>query len=306
MKHAHCIGFLQSGINAGIACGKVSKIDFIAIVITDQFQRVLENGHHSQPQQVHFDDAHVRAIILVPLHDRAAGHCGPLEGNNRIQLPLTNHHAARVLAKMARQVLKAQTQVEELADTRLVQIETRHPELRFKRVGRIFIFPRADKARQAIERFRIEAKHLAGFTCGGPAAIRDDIGRHGGAKLAVSLIHVLDGALALIAAGQIQIDIGPLAAFFGKESLEKQLHSHGIDRRDTQCITNGAVGGRAAALHEDVVLTAELNDVPDDEEVSFEAELFNKPQLTLDLPARFLVIRPKSFASAFFRALAKE
>ena len=109
LEHADGIGLLQRGINVGITRGKVSEIDFIAIVIANQFQRILENGHHSEPQQVHFDDAHVRAIVLVPLHDCAAGHCRPLEWNNRIELPLTNHHAARVLAKMARQVLKAQT-----------------------------------------------------------------------------------------------------------------------------------------------------------------------------------------------------
>ena len=95
------------------------EIDVIAVVIADQFERVLQNGHHAQSQQVDFDDTHVRTIILVPLHDRAAGHCGLLERDNRIQLSLANHHTARVLAEMARQVLKAQTQVEELADARI-------------------------------------------------------------------------------------------------------------------------------------------------------------------------------------------
>src|SRR5438093_12861812 len=108
------------------------------------------------------------------------------------------------------------------------------------------------------------------------------------------MLQLLDGALALYAARQIEIVIEPRSAFFGKESLEKLLHSHGIDRRDTQCITNGAVGGRAAALHEDVVLTAELNDDPDDEEVHFHCQLFNQPSVTWCLPARCLVIGTKS------------
>ena len=95
----------------------------------------------------------------------------------------------------------------------------------------------------------------------------------------------MNGAFTLIAAGKIHVDIGPLAALFGKESLEEQSHLYRIDGRDSQCIANGAVGGGAAALHEDVVLEAELDDVPDNEEVTLEPELFDERQFALDLPA---------------------
>ena len=72
---------------------------------------------------------------------------------------------------------------------------------------------------------------------------------------AVALVDILNGTFTLVAAGQIEIDVGPFAALFGKKSFEEQFHAHGIDRRDAQRITDGAVGGRAAPLHEDIVLS---------------------------------------------------
>ena len=57
----------------------------------------------------------------------------------------------------------------------------------------------------------------------------------------------------------------------------------GIDRGDAQRIADRAVGGRAAALHQDVVLAAEAHDVPDDQEIAGEIELFDERQFALDL-----------------------
>ncbi len=72
--------------------------------------------------------------------------------------------------------------------------------------------------------------HLADLARGEASAIGDDVRGHGGAKFSVALIDVLNDALALIAAGQVEIDVRPLAAFFGEESLEEQIHLY-RDRR---------------------------------------------------------------------------
>ena len=117
----------------------------------------------------------------------------------------------------------------------------------------------------------------------------------------------MNGAFALIAAGQIEIDVRPLAAFFGKKSFEEQFHFHRIDGCDSQRITNGAVCGRAAALHENVVLTAELDDVPDDQEIAFQLRAFRSAEFAFDLPcARLFVIWPEAFARAFVGAFAEK
>ena len=187
-----------------------------------------------------------------------------------------------------------------------LHVEAGYAELRFERVVIIFVFKMADEAGQTIQRFRIEAQHFADFARCGLAAIRDDIGGHRRAQRAVSLVDVLNGAFALIAAGQIEIDIRPFATFFGKKSFEKQFHLHGIDRRDAQRITNGTVRGRTAALNEDIVVAAELDNIPDDQEIAFEPEFLDQRKLTFNLTAGFLVVWPETFVRAFIRCACGE
>jgi hypothetical protein len=121
-----------------------------------------------------------------------------------------------------------------------------------------------------------EAEHLSDVADGRTAAVGDDIGGHGGAELAVALVDVLNDALALIAAGKVEIDIRPLAAFFGEKALEEQLHRNCVDRGDAERIANGAVGGRSAALHQNVLGSAEFDDVPNDQEIAGEIEFFDE------------------------------
>jgi hypothetical protein len=45
------------------------------------------------------------------------------------------------------------------------------------------------------------------------------------APCAVLLVDVLDDALAPIAARQIEVDVGPLAALLREEPLEQQVHA---------------------------------------------------------------------------------
>ena len=163
-----------------------------------------------------------------------------------------------------------------------------------------------DETCQSLQCFHIKAEYLAHLARGRPATISDDIRGHRGAKLAISLIDGLNRAFALIAAGKIEIDVGPLAALFGKESLEEQLHFHRIDGSDAERVTDRAVGCRAAALNQDVVFTAELDDVPNDEEIAFQSQLLDERKLALDLAPGFFVIGAKALPCAFFSPFAKE
>jgi hypothetical protein len=137
-------------------------------------------------------------------------------------------------------------------------------------------------------------------------AVRDDVGRHARAELAVALVDVLDHPLAPIAAREIEIDVGPLAALFGEEPLEEQVHADRIDGRDAEAVADGAVGGRAAALHEDVVLPAEVDEVPDDQEIAGEIELLDQIELARDLRPGAVVVRPVPLARPHLRDLPQE
>ena len=126
------------------------------------------------------------------------------------------------------------------------------------------------------------------------------------AQAAVFFVDVLDHALAAIAARQIQIDVGPFAALLRQEPLEQQIHGHRIDRRNPEAVADGAVGGAPAALHEDVVLPAEIDDVPDDQEIAGEVQLLDEIELARNLRARPVVIRAVPLARADLDHLPQE
>ena len=211
-----------------------------------------------------------------------------------------------MLAEVARQVLRHAVQLEEFAHARMVQIEAGFAELALGGVLGVLPFPGAHQAGEPLERGDFEAQRLAHFARGRASAIGDDVGGHGRAQLAEALVDVLDGALALVAAGKVDIDVGPLAALFGKEALEEQVHAHRIHRGDFERVADGAVGGRPAALRQDVVFAAEAHDVPDDQEIAGQLQLLDERQLALDLPPRALVIGTVAQARALFRQLAQE
>src|SRR5215470_17453129 len=101
---------------------------------------------------------------------------------------------------MPRQILKLQAQFQKFTNARIAHIEPGNPELRVERVVFIFEFEMTDQLGEPLDGLDIESEYFSHFARGGTAAIRDDVGRHRRAKRAVSLINVLNGALALIAA----------------------------------------------------------------------------------------------------------
>src|SRR5439155_24854360 len=136
------------------------KIDLFTIMSANQLQRIFQHRHHSKTKQIDLHNSHVRAIVFVPLHDGAAGHCRRFTRNHLIQLSLANHHTAGMLSEMSWQILKTQTQLEKFADPWLAHIETGDTELRFKSVRFILVFEMSDKPCQALQCFHIKAEDL--------------------------------------------------------------------------------------------------------------------------------------------------
>src|SRR5437667_4078541 len=118
-------------------------------------------------------------------------------------------------------------------------------------------------------------QRLSNLARGASTVIRDHVGRHGRTMLAVTAIDFLNHAFPPIATGKIGIDIGPAFAPFAEESLENQVIAYRINRCDTEAITNRAVGRAAAALHHNVMLATKIDDVPNDQKISWESELLN-------------------------------
>ena len=175
-----------------------------------------------------------------------------------------------------------------------------------QRVGRIDELEVVHHLREPIDLQRLEPERLADLARRASPAVGDDVGRHRRAEAAVFFVDVLDDALAPIAARQIEIDVGPFAPLFREEPLEQQIHPHRIDGRDPEAVAHGAVGRRPPALHEDVVLAAEIDDVPDDQEVAGEIELLDQIELARDLRAGAIGIRLVAFARADAGDLAQK
>ena len=100
LKHADRVGLLHGSIRSGIILRQMREIDLFAIVSANQLQRIFQHCHHSKAEEVHLHNSHVCAIVFVPLHDSATGHCRRFQRNHRIQLSLANHHAAGMLSEM--------------------------------------------------------------------------------------------------------------------------------------------------------------------------------------------------------------
>src|SRR5688572_21045622 len=103
-------------------------------MIANQLDGIFEYSHHAEAKQVDLDDAHVGAVVLVPLDDGSAGHCGRLERHDRIELALADDHSSRVLPQMAWQILQSQTQVEKLSYPKVAYVESSAVKLRLQRI----------------------------------------------------------------------------------------------------------------------------------------------------------------------------
>ena len=121
---------------------------------------------------------------------------------------------------MTRQVLHGHVQLAEFFDVPVMQVEPGVLELAFGSVIRILPFESAHQTRKPGDRLFIEAHRLADFARRRTPTIGDDVCGHRRAVRAVTLIDVLNYALALISARQVEIDVRPFAAFFGKKALE--------------------------------------------------------------------------------------
>ena len=287
LEHADRVGALEHAVHGGVVGGQVREIDGAARLAHER-DRFLQHRHHSQSEEIDLHDAERRAVVLVPLHHHAAGHRGRLERHDVVQAAGGNDHPARVLAEMARQILDACPERGELSNPRMPRVAAGLREVSCEDRLRILVAPVLHETRESVLHVGRKPEGLADLTRGAAAPVRDDVGGHPRPEPPVAPIHVLDHALAAIAARQIEVDVRPLAARLGEKPLKQQIHLHRIHRGDAERIADRAVGGRATALHEHLVAATELDDVPHDEEIAGEVEPADDLQLVRHLAARAL------------------
>src|SRR5215475_9142429 len=185
----------------------------------------------------------------------------------------------------------------EVAHNRHLGITARLAEMDEERIAGILVLPVADQRGETVAERGRQSERLAHLSRRAPSAIGDDVGGHGRAQASVALVDILNDLLAPITARQVEVDVRPLPALLGKETLEEQLHAHRVHCGDAQRVADRAVGGGAASLHQDVVTTAVLDQVPHDEEVAREVEAADELELVLDLMPGALGERTRAIAN---------
>ena len=217
---------------SGRACPSSGARSPAVRLAIDQRDRVLQHRHHAEAEQIDLDDAHVGAVVLVPLHDDAAGHAGVLERHDRVEAALADRPCRRECWPRwrGRSCMRCQRS----ANCRSAGARPSTPPSRRWRASVsarsmnskrfISLASRSICAASSAERLPHLARRAA-------AAIGDHVGRHRRAQLAVALVDVLDHLLAPVAARQVEIDVGPLAALFREKPLEQQVHARPDRRR---------------------------------------------------------------------------
>ncbi len=125
------------------------------------------------------------------------------------------------------------------------------------------------------------------------------------------MVDILDSLLSLVFGGEIEVDVRPLTTALTQESLKEQLHPYRVDSSNFERIADGRVRRAAAALNQDVVLLAETNDVPNDEEVSCEAKPRDQIEFVIDLflssfQQSRVILRPVAAHHTFGDSLSKK
>src|SRR5688572_21753952 len=146
-----------------------------------------------------------------------------------------------MLAQVTRKILDHLIQLKEFFYSWLKQIKSSIAKLTFTRIFRIFPFPGVNQTGKARKSVVVKIQRLSDFTRSRTSAICNDVRCHSGTKLSITFVDILDCFFTLIAAWQIEINVGPLTSFFGKKSFEKKFHAYWIDSCDPERVTNGAV-----------------------------------------------------------------
>src|SRR5262245_2922438 len=119
-----------------------------------------------------------------------------------------------------------------------------------------------DRGGQRADRVFRQPENLADLADGGATAIGDDGRGNAGMVATVVLVNVLDHLLAPLVL-EIDVDVGRFAAIRGDETFEQEAALARVDVGDAQAVADRRVGGRAAALTQDVLAPRVTDDVVD-------------------------------------------
>ena len=301
LEHADGVGARNHVVDARVFLRNVGEREGLAAEVRHQREPAAQRRQHAEAEHVHFQQAELIEIVLVPFDDRAIGHGGVFDGHQLFEQPLRDHEAADVLGQVPRKSLQLAGQVQQQPDLAVAGLETGLAHALFIDRG----VPPLHGARETFGLHGVEPHHLGHVAQCAARPIADDRGRERGAIAAVLAIDVLDDLFAPLVF-EVDVDVGRLVALARNETLHEQLAARRIHLGDAERITHHRVGGRTPALAEDVEAARLAHDVVHREEVGLVGELVDERELVVDLRAhlRRNACRP-ALARAGFRELAQ-
>jgi hypothetical protein len=260
--------------------GQERDVDDVVVERSDEGDRLVQRGQHTETQEVELHQADRGAIVLVPLQDAAVLHASPLDRAHLDDGTIADHHATGVDAEVPRKVLDLRGEIEHVGGQGVD---------RGRGVGVCGLGgkrrPAVDHLGERILLTRGVAESLGHVAHRRFGPIRDDVGDLRRVQATVLLVHVLDHLFAA-AALDVDVDVGRTVSLGGQEPLEQQPERDRIGVGDAQRVADRGVGRRASPLAEDVVALAELHQVPNHEEITGKAELGDERELVIDLRVR--------------------
>src|SRR5690606_2939779 len=225
------------------------------------------------------EEAEIVDVVLVPGHDGAVGHARGLDGGDPAERGRAEHEAADVDGQVSREALQGAREQHTLAHAAVLRVEAHLGELLVADVGGV---PVSERGAQTIDLLERKAEDLAHLTQGALAAVADHLRDHGGAVAAITGVDLLDDLFAPLVL-EVDVDVGGLGALGAHEALEQQIAARRIDRGDAERVADGAVGGAAAALAQDLAAPGDLDDLPGAQEIRRDPELLDQRELLFDL-----------------------
>ena len=288
LEHADGVGLRQHRVDFIRVGGAVSRNsrerERSFIMGAKKVEAAAQGAQHAEGQHVDFHQAQRIDVVLVPFDVRAFVHGGPGDGDRLVEASFGEDEASDVLGEMTGEADQLTRELDRLANFRIGGIEAGFADVR---VGQAVGVAAPDCPGDSGGDVGREAHDFSHLADGAARAIMDDGGADGGVFAAISLVDVLDDLLAAVVL-EIYVDIGWLLTFGRDETREEKVGGGWVDLGDAEAIADGAVGGRSAALAQDLFAAREADDVVDGEEIARVVELGDERQLLADLLFDFL------------------
>ncbi len=295
LEDPESVGLADHRVGARILGGDGGEVQVDSFVDLQQVQTALHAAHHAERQAVDLHELQGVDVVFVPLDHLAVLHRRRLDRHQFVEPVARQDEAARVLGQMARGTHQLAGEIEREAQPAVAEVEV-------QLLGVLVLDPLRPApglGRQHLGQVLGQAQGLAHVADRPTGPISHYGGAEGGVVAAVGLVDPLHHDLAPLVL-EVHVDVRRLAPLFGDEALKQQVVALGIDGGDAQDVADGGIGGRAAALTEDVLAAGEADDGVHGQEVWGVFQGLDQPQLVaqdrLDLVWHALRIAP-------FRAL---